>query len=169
MRVAPRGFSDRNAAPGLPRLGAALVIVLCHPRTPGAQFMPAMIAVFPALTAHLAMPDQGDRAPGRRTGCAQIASRVPLSSGAPASPGCGSATRSRAALPLLRPRRGGHPTRMVADLTVAICPLHLFVLALSLRFLPFVVGSPGLGLAGICGSTVLGLILIRSRVGRQPI
>lgn len=45
----------RNAALDLLRLGAALVIVLFHAKSPGAGWMPAAMGLFTALTACLAM------------------------------------------------------------------------------------------------------------------
>lgn len=71
------------------------------------------------------------------------------------------------ALALLLPCRATVMSDTAADLSMAIYLVHLFVLALSLRALPFPVGSLGLGLLGICGSTLLGLALIRNRFGRH--
>jgi peptidoglycan/LPS O-acetylase OafA/YrhL len=70
---------------------------------------------------------------------------------------------------LLLPRRGTGLTRMAADLSMAIYLVHLFVLAVSLRVLPFPIGSLALGCVGICGSTLLALVLIRRRLGRHLI
>ncbi len=70
---------------------------------------------------------------------------------------------------LLLPRPGTRLTRTMADLSMAVYLVHLFVLAVSLRVLPTPMGSLALGLV-VCGvSTGLGLVLVRSRLGRRLI
>lgn len=72
-------------------------------------------------------------------------------------------------LTLLLPRPGTRLTRMMADLSMAVYLIHLSVLAVGLRLLPVPAGSLALGLV-VCGvSTGLGLVLLRSRLGRRLI
>ncbi len=70
---------------------------------------------------------------------------------------------------LLLPHPGTGLTRATADLSMAIYLIHVFVLVAALRLLPFAVGSIGLGVTGISVSAALGLVLIRSRIGRSLI
>lgn len=70
---------------------------------------------------------------------------------------------------LLLPRPGTRLTRTMADLSMAVYLVHLLVLAVCLRVLPAPSGALALGLV-VCGaSTGLGLILLRSRLGRRLI
>jgi hypothetical protein len=70
---------------------------------------------------------------------------------------------------LLMPRPGTGFTQGAADLSMAVYLIHVFVLAVALRLLPFPVGSLGLGIVGISVSGALGLLLMRSRIGQRLI
>ncbi len=67
---------------------------------------------------------------------------------------------------LLLPRPSTGLTLTAAALSMAVYLIHILVLTLSLRLLPFPVGSLDLGLVGICVSSALGLLLIRTVIGR---
>lgn len=62
---------------------------------------------------------------------------------------------------------GTRATRGAADLSMAVYLLHVPVLAVMLRVLPFRVGSPELGLAGFALAAALGLVLLRGDLGRR--
>jgi hypothetical protein len=61
---------------------------------------------------------------------------------------------------------GTRATRAAADLSMAVYLVHVAVLALMLRTLPFPLGSVELGAAGFVVSVLLGRALLRSRLGR---
>lgn len=61
---------------------------------------------------------------------------------------------------------GTRATRVAADLSMAVYLLHVAVLAVMLRVLPFPLGSATLGLAGFAVSAAFGLCLLRTRAGR---
>lgn len=61
---------------------------------------------------------------------------------------------------------GTRATRAAADLSMAVYLLHVAVLAVMLRTLPFPLGSMELGAAGFAVSALLGRALLRSGLGR---
>lgn len=61
---------------------------------------------------------------------------------------------------------GTRATRAAADLSMAVYLLHVAVLAVMLRTLPFPLGSMELGAAGFAVSALLGRALLRSGPGR---
>lgn len=64
-------------------------------------------------------------------------------------------------------RPGGRWSRIAGELSMVVYLLHLFILAVLLRFLPFPMGSLALGLLVAGLSAAAGLALLRSGFGRR--